>query len=85
MDVIRLNATSGPDGVLHLTVPVGVPGEFEVAVVVSPKPTVHGAKPKTPEELGWPPKFLESTFGSVQDEAFARYPQGEFEKREVLD
>ena len=89
MNVIRFTAKSGPDGVLHLSVPVGAVGEFEVAVVVSPKPTANGAAPtpaaKTPEELGWPPGYFENTFGSIDDPAFKRYPQGEFETREPLD
>ena len=77
MPVIRLSATSGPDGVLHLTIPVGAAGEFEVAVVVTPKPkapaptaTTDPAKPKTPEELGWPPGYFENVIGSVEDETF---------------
>ena len=71
MHVVRLSAKSGPDGVLHLSVPVGAAGEFEVAVVVAPKPpTTDPAAPKTPEELGWPPGWLEKTYGSIQDEAF---------------
>jgi hypothetical protein len=86
MHIVRLFATSGPDGVLHLSVPVGAAGEFEVAIVVAPKPPATGpTPPKTPEELGWPPGYFEKTFGSIQDEAFKRYPQGEFEKREPLD
>ncbi len=88
MNVIRLSATSGPDGVLHLSVPVGSVGEFEVAVVVSQKPTATGTAtpaPKTPEELGWPPGFFENVIGSIDDPAFKRYPQGEFEQRESLD
>ena len=89
MTVIRLTATSGPDGVLHLNVPVGAAGEFEVAVVVTPRPPADGAAPapgaKTPEELGWPPGFFENVIGSIDDPAFKRYPQGEYEKREPLD
>jgi hypothetical protein len=60
-------------------VPVGAQGEFEVAVVVAPKPP---ATAKTPEELDWPPGYFEKTYDSITDEAFKRYPQGEFEKRE---
>lgn len=83
MSVIRMTATAGPDGVLHLSVPVGGEGEFEVQVVVTPRPTAP--KPKTPEELGWPPGYFENVIGSIDDPAFKRYPQGEFEKREPLD
>jgi len=68
-----MDATAGPDGALRLTVPVGVAGgEFEVAVVVTPK---AGAKPKTPEELGWPPGFFEKTYGSITDEKFVAPPR----------
>lgn len=85
MSVIRMTATAGPDGVLHLSVPVGGEGEFEVQVVVTPKPAPAAPKPKTPEELGWPPGYFENTFGSIDDPAFKRYPQGEFEKREPFE
>lgn len=88
MNVIRLTATSGPDGVLHLSVPVGAAGEFEVAVVVAPKPTANGAAPpgaKTPEELGWPPGFLEKTFGSITDEKFVAPPRPPAEPVPPLD
>ena len=87
MSVIRMTATAGPDGVLHLSVPVGRAGEYTVQVVVAPKPSTDGTStaPKTPEELGWPPGYFENVIGSIDDPAFKRYPQGEFEKREPLD
>ena len=87
MHVVRMSAKSGPDGILHLSVPVGAAGEFEVAVVVSPKPAAGEAPTgaKKPEELGWPPGYFENVIGSIDDPAFKRYPQGEFEKREALD
>ena len=75
MSVIRMTATSGPDGVLHLSVPAGQPGEFEVTVVFVPKPTANGAAPKTPEELGWPPGYFENTYGSITDETFVAPPR----------
>jgi hypothetical protein len=84
MSVIRTTATAGPDGVLHIRVPVGAEGEYEVTAVIEPKPPGSGPT-KTLEELGWPPGYFENTFGSITDEAFKRYPQGEFEKRESLD
>ncbi len=93
MSVIRMTATSGPDGVLHLSVPAGRAGEFEVTVEFVPKPdandtapkTPDDTAPKTPEELGWPPGYFENTYGSITDPAFKRYPQGEFEKREPFE
>ncbi|MBA4065092.1 MAG: hypothetical protein C0501_15540 [Isosphaera sp.] len=70
---MRLSATAGPDGVLRPEVPTGsAGGEFEVQVVVTPKPA---ATPKTPEELGWPPGFFENVIGSIDDEAFVAPPR----------
>jgi hypothetical protein len=65
-------AKADSDGIIRLTIPIGMANEeFEVAIVVSAKPTANGtAKPKTPEELGWPPGFFENTFGSIDDETF---------------
>jgi len=68
MTNIVLHSTSGPDGKLHLEVPVGKPGaEFEVEVVVRPKPAPGN---------GWPPGYFD-LFGSIDDETFVRPPQGE--------
>lgn len=80
MRVVQLTATAGPDGVLRLSIPVGAAaGEFEVAVVVQPKPAprppADPSRPPTPEELGWPPGFLEKTFGSITDESFVAPPR----------
>ncbi len=87
MNVIRLTATSGPDGILHLSVPVGAAGEFEVAVVVAPKPSTSGSAPaaKTPEELGWPPGWFEKTYGSITDETFVAPPRPPAEPVPPLD
>ena len=86
MRVIQLSAKAGPDGVLHLDIPVGAAdGEFEVAVVVQAKPSANGARQPTPEELGWPPGYFENVVGSIDDDAFKRYPQGTFEPREPLE
>ena len=82
MSTIRLSATAGSDGILHLAIPTGGPGVFDVQVTLTPKPSTNGTSRKpTPEELGWPPGFFEKTFGSIDDPAFMRYPQGEFEER----
>src|SRR4051812_16182936 len=70
------------DGVLHLDIPVGTPNaEFEAVVVLQPKARDRESQPRTPEELGWPPGFIERTAGSIQDPTFRRHAQGEFEKR----
>ena len=76
MSVIRMTATSGPDGVLHLSVPAGRVGEFEVTVVFVPKPSANGTTAsKTPEELGWPPGYFENVIGSIDDETFVAPPR----------
>ena len=90
MKVIQLAATADADGVLRLTIPVGGPGcEYDLAVVVSVKPpTANGTgatKPKTPEELGWPPGFFENTFGSIDDERFVRPPQPTLDPVEPIE
>ncbi len=80
MKTHRTLGRAGEDGVLHLDIPVGEPNaEFEVIVVLQPK--AAASRPKTPEELGWPPGFFEKTAGTIQDPTFRRYDQGEFEKR----
>lgn len=64
---IVLTTRSGPDGKLHLEIPVSQPGaEFEVEVTVRPKP-----KKMTPEE--WRAWVL-SMAGTWQGE-FERPPQ----------
>lgn len=86
MRVIQMSARAGPDGVLHLDVPVGAAdGEFEVAVVVQAKPLVNGTRKPTPEELGWPPGYFESVVGSITDESFVAPPRGPAKPIEPLD
>lgn len=77
MTTIRLTATAGPDGVVRLAVPVGeAGGEYEV--VLTPKETVPPTK--TPEELGWPPGYIENTFGSIDDESFVAPPRSKMSR-----
>ncbi|OWK36513.1 hypothetical protein [Fimbriiglobus ruber] len=83
MSVISLSATAGPDGVLHLDIPVGAAGEYDI--VVRPKTATNGDDRKpTPEELGWPPGFFERIVGSINDPTFVRGDQGWYEEREPL-
>jgi hypothetical protein len=76
MHVIHLTATPGPDGRLHLSVPVGTAvGEFEVTVSVKPKPPADPNRTPTPEERGWPPGYFENVIGSIDDDSFMIHPQ----------
>lgn len=79
MQTIRVLEKTDKYGTLQLRIPLGKPGvEYDIVVVLQPKE----ASPKTaiPEELGWPPGYFESTFGSIDDESFVRPPQGELPK-----
>ena len=85
MRVIQLTAKAGADGRLQFDVPNADAGiEYEVAVVLTAKPSLNGHKP-TPEELGWPKGYFESTFGSITDETFVRQPQPPLDSVEPLD
>ncbi|MBA4188688.1 MAG: hypothetical protein C0467_11875 [Planctomycetaceae bacterium] len=58
---IVLTSRSGPDSKLHLEIPVSQPdAEFEVEVVVRPKP---------PAPNDWPPGYS-ALFNSIDDETF---------------
>ena len=65
MTSLVLNATSGPDGKVHPEVPVGSPNtEFEVEVVVRPKPG----------KVVLPPGYFD-LIGSVDDGTLMVHPQ----------
>ena len=67
MTNIVLHSTSGPDGTLHLDVPVGLADtEFEVKVTARPKSA----------GVVLPPGYFD-LIGSIDDETFVRQPQGE--------
>lgn len=84
MQSITLHSHVGEDGILQLSVPVGMTDvDLEVMVIV--QPVVKKESAKTPQELGWPPNFFERTFGSLRDEPLEREPQGELQEREPLD
>ena len=84
MQTLRISVKSGKDGVLHLRVPVGkADTEFEAVIVVQPK--VASPSTSATEDLGWPPGYFETTFGSIDDETFMRQPQGDLPKPVELD
>jgi hypothetical protein len=84
MQTLRVRERTGKDGVLHVSVPLGIPDtDCEVVLVVQSGQT---KTPSTaPEELGWPPGYFEDTFGSIDDETFVRPPQGEMPKPVEFD
>ena len=77
MTPIVLTSKVGPDGMLHLTLPLAA-ADQDVRVTVEP---VVPKKEMTPEE--WR-AFILSTAGSITDPTFERPPQGELEEREPM-
>ena len=77
MTPIVLTSKVGPDGVLHLALPLTA-ADRDVRVTVE---LVLPKKEMTPEE--WR-AFILSTAGSIPDPTFERPPQGELEEREPL-
>jgi len=73
-----LRSRVGPDGVLHVTVPVGK-GDANREVQVTIEPLERACM--TPEQ--WR-NFIYATEGSVTDPTFKRHEQGEYEQREEL-
>jgi len=74
MHVVRVSAVADADGMLRLTIPVdSAGGEYDLAVVLAPKPAP--ARPKTPDELGWPPGYFENVIGSIDDDTFVAPPR----------
>ena len=65
MTRIVLESKTGPDGVLHLDVPVGKPDTaYEVEMVIHPKPAGRIL----------PPGYF-NLIGSVDDDTFVVHPQ----------
>lgn len=77
MRVVQLTVVPDADGLLRFAIPADGPaGRFEVAVVLTPVPATNGTSAKrTPEELGWPPGYLETVVGAIEDDRFERPPQ----------
>ena len=78
-----LQSTSGPDGKLHLEVPVGMPNtDFEVEVVARPKPLGPPAAKKGMTPAEW--RAWVASMAGTWEGVFERPPQGEYEAREPL-
>jgi hypothetical protein len=79
MESIHLKARVGPDGKLSLELPTQFrETDLEVLVVLQPVHTLPS------EQSGWPTRFFEETFGSLENDPLVRLPQGEAELREPL-
>jgi hypothetical protein len=80
MNRMVLHSRVGPDGVLHIIVPIGKEyADREVQVTIDPVSV--GPTSMTAEE--WR-DFVLTTAGSIPDPSFVRHEQGEYERREEL-
>jgi hypothetical protein len=80
MNRMVLHSVVGPDGVLHITLPIGKEyADQEVQVTIDPARV--GPASMTQEE--WR-EFVLSRAGSISDPSFMRHEQGEYEQREEL-
>jgi hypothetical protein len=80
---IQLKTHVGSDGILTLRVPTEF-RETEVEALLVLQPVAPDSLETPDESKGWPSGFFESVAGSIQDETFQRWPQGEYEVREAL-
>ncbi len=79
MNRISTQSRVGSDGVLYLTLPLGIEqADKEVWVTVDP---ITSTKAMTRDQ--WQ-AFVLSTAGSITDPTFERPPQGEYEQRDLL-
>ena len=79
MTRMTLNARVGADGVLRVTVPVGM-AEADREVQVTVEPLAPKKSMSQAEYAAW----VESMAGSITDPTFRRHEQGEYEQREEL-
>jgi len=80
VDVIKLTAQTDSDGNLQLDIPVGV-SNAKVVIVIA-RPCEEADAYFEGIENGWPPGFLEQTYGSLADDPIERPSQGGYEVRE---
>jgi hypothetical protein len=78
MTRIVVTAKVGPDGVLHLTLPLAT-GDANREVQI----TVEPVRPPTMSQEEWR-QFILRTVGSIPDPTFRRHEQGEYEERDPL-
>jgi hypothetical protein len=81
MREMQFHVEADASGVIHLDIPVGSGGNYDVQVTVTPE----AIRKATPEELGWPPGYFENAFDTITDPAFERGDQGVPEEREPFE
>ncbi len=80
METIKLKGRPGADGTLTIQVPEALRNkELEVLVVLQPVALSIENDVEELDELGWPIRFIEETYGSLADDPIERLPQDELE------
>jgi hypothetical protein len=72
---IETRGHTTPDGVLHLSIPIGLP-DADVSVTLHVQPL---QSTREVDENGWPRGYFDRVAGSMPD--LERAPQGDFEQR----
>jgi hypothetical protein len=79
MTRVVVRSRVGPDGVLHVDVPLGeAEANREVVVTVEDAPAASRM-----DDEAWLKAFW-AVAGSITDPTFERHPQGEYEQRDEL-
>jgi hypothetical protein len=78
-ETIETRARTTPDGVLNLSVNVGI-ADADVAVTVQVRPLAPAGEV---DANGWPKGFFDRVAGSMPE--LRRAPQGQFEERLPLE
>lgn len=78
-DTIETRGHTTPEGVLNLSVSVGL-ADADVSVVLRVTPLTPTAEV---DENGWPKGFFDRVAGSMPD--LERAPQGQFEERLAIE
>jgi hypothetical protein len=80
---IQIKGHVGDDGLLTLKIPTSYrDAELEATLIINPIGNADETVESNPN--GWPAGFIEATAGSITDETFRRWPQGEYEERNPL-
>lgn len=80
MEMMKVKAKIGDDGILKLEVPTGLSArEVEVVLVM------QQAESQATDANGWPLGFFDRTYGALADDPIERPPQLPLEERDPIE
>lgn len=80
MEMMKVRAHIGEDGILKLQVPTGLSArEVEVVLVL------HTTERPPVDANGWPLGFFDRTYGALADDPIERAPQLPLEERDFIE